>query len=103
MLLIRKVDLPGSGLLAIILLLKDSGRLYNIMSTTFPEGRRMEANHFLFEQLIREFANNRLILDFEGSDIEGIARFYQKFGAVNEPYFYLRYNNLAWPIKYLKQ
>ena len=103
MLLTRKVELPGSGLLAIILLLKDGRRLYNIMSTTLAEGRRLEANHFLFEQLIREFANSGLILDFEGSDIAGIANFYQKFGAVNEPYFYLRFNNLPWPIKYLKK
>jgi Acetyltransferase (GNAT) domain len=103
MLITRKVELPGSGLLAIILLLRDSRRLYNIMSTTQAEGRRLEANHFLFEQLIREFANSDLILDFEGSDIAGIANFYQKFGAVNEPYLFLRFNRLPWPIKYIKK
>ena len=103
MLLTRKVELPGSGILAIALLLQDSGRLYNIMSTTLPEGRRLEANHFLFEQLIREFANSDLILDFEGSDIAGIANFYKKFGAVSEPYFFVRFNNLPWPIKYFKK
>jgi hypothetical protein len=103
MLLTRKVELPGSGILAIALLLQDSGRLYNIMSTTLPEGRRLEANHFLFEQLIREFANSDLILDFEGSDIAGIANFYKKFGAVSEPYFFVRFNNLPWPIKHFKK
>ena len=103
MLVTRKVELPDSGLLAIILLLRDSRRLYNIMSTTLAKGRRLEANHFLFEQLIREFANSDLILDFEGSDIAGIANFYQKFGAVNEPYFFLRFNKLPWPIKYIKK
>jgi hypothetical protein len=102
LLLIRKVTNEDAATLAVGLLLKDKYRLYNLMSTVTKEGRQCEANHFLFDQLIKEFSAQNVVLDFEGSSIPGIAGFYQKFGAVNEPYFFLRYNHLPWPLKYLK-
>ncbi len=105
--LIRKVvrPLPGkqeTELLAIGLFLKDENRLYNVASTTLPNGRMMEANHFLFDELIREFASQNVILDFEGSDLPGVARFYQKFGPVNQPYYFWKSNRLPGPLKWLK-
>ncbi|MDN3654155.1 GNAT family N-acetyltransferase [Ferruginibacter paludis] len=102
LLLIRKVINDDGATIAVVLLLKDKQRLYNLMSTVTKEGRQCEANHFLFDQLIKEFSGQDFVLDFEGSSIPGIAGFYQKFGAVNEPYFFLRYNHLPWPLKYLK-
>ncbi len=101
-LLIRKVMDNTGAIFAIALFFKDKKRLYNIMSTVTAPGRQCEANHYLFNNLIKEFSGELLILDFEGSSIQGIASFYQKFGAVNEPYFFLRYNNLPWPFKYFK-
>lgn len=85
---------PRRELLATGLFLKDIHRLYNIASTTLPNGRMMEANHFLMDALIQEFANTDLLLDFEGSDLPGVARFYQKFGPENRPYFFYRHNAL---------
>lgn len=102
LLLIQKVLNQGGSTLAIALLMKDKRRLYNLMSTVTKEGRQCEANHFLFDQLIQEFSGQNIVLDFEGSSITGIAGFYQKFGALNEPYFLLRYNDLPWPVKYFK-
>ena len=101
-LLIRTVVDDKKTVLAIALLLKDKRRLYNVLSTVTKEGRHCEANHYLFDKLITEFSGQEIILDFEGSSVAGIADFYKKFGAVNEPYFFLRYNNLAWPLKYFK-
>ncbi|HTB53108.1 MAG TPA: GNAT family N-acetyltransferase [Ferruginibacter sp.] len=103
MLFVRKTVSADNKLLAIALLLKDKKRIYNIMSTVLPAGRKSEANHFLFDELIKEFAGKIEIVDFEGSDIERIATFYKKFGAVNEPYYYFRYNNLPWPLHYFKK
>ena len=102
MLQIRMVVDDNEVTLAIALLLKDNKRLYNIMSTVTVAGRQCEANHYLFDQVIQEFCAQQIVLDFEGSSIPGIAGFYQKFGAVNEPYFLLRYNQLPWPLKYFK-
>ncbi len=88
--------------LAIALFLKKKNRMYLIQSTTSDEGRKMEANHFLLDHIIKEFAGNDVILDFEGSDIPGIAHFYENFGGTNQSYFFYRHNALPWPVKYLK-
>jgi hypothetical protein len=101
-LLIRKVVDDKETTLAIALLLKDKKRLYNVLSTVTKEGRQCEANHYLFDNVIQEFCGQELILDFEGSSIAGIAGFYQKFGALNESYYFLRYNRLPWLLKYFK-
>ncbi len=44
-----------------------------------------------------------LILDFEGSSIPGLARFYKGFGANPSNFFLLKYNNLPFPFKYFKK
>ncbi len=100
--LAREVTSAGN-LLATVLCLVDTKRIYFIASTTLPEGRNMEANHFLVDQLIKEHAQKPLVLDFEGSDIEGIASFYRNFGAVNQPYPRLRWNRLKWPWSMFKK
>ncbi|HTS44639.1 MAG TPA: GNAT family N-acetyltransferase [Puia sp.] len=102
MLLVRKTTTSSNELLSIAIFFIDNKRLYNVMSTTLPKGRDIGANHFLYDELIREFSGKNIILDFEGSEIPGIASFYQKFGALNEPYYFFRYNNLPWPLKFLK-
>ncbi|MBC8034381.1 MAG: GNAT family N-acetyltransferase [Chitinophagaceae bacterium] len=89
-------------LLAVSVLLLHHQRMYLLQSTTLPEGRKLEANHFLLDSLVREFAGTGVILDFEGSDIPGIAYYYGTFGSVNQPYFFYRHNALPWWIKWLK-
>ncbi len=82
--------------------LRDTRRFYLLHSTTLPAGRTAEANHFLLDQFIREWAGSSMILDFEGSDHPGIAHFYSNFGGVDQPYFFYRRNRLPWPIRWLK-
>ena len=100
---VRNVISPGGELLACGVFAKDQRRIYNLASTTLPNGRMMEANHFLFDQLIREFAGSGLILDFEGSDQPGIARFYQKFGAIDQPYYFFKTNRLPAILRWWKR
>lgn len=101
--IVRSVKNASNKLLSIVLLLKDEHRLYNIMNTTLEEGRKTEANHFLFDQILREFAGSKLIFDFEGSDIPGIKNFYEKFGATDQPYFSLHFNKLSPFLKWIKK
>jgi hypothetical protein len=104
--IVRKVVLPktnGEELLSIALFLQDEKRLYNVASTTLPNGRMMEANHVLMNELIKEFAEEPLTLDFEGSDLPGVAKFYLKFNPVNEPYAFWKYNRLPQPLRWLKR
>ncbi len=102
-LLVRNVTHTASGeILAVVLLLKDDHRLYNMASSILPEGKKLLANYFLYDQLIEEFAGSGLILDFEGSDIKGIAYFYSKFAKENQLYPFIRYNQLPAAVKLLK-
>jgi hypothetical protein len=86
----------------VALILRSKGRLYLLESTTLPKGRELQANHFLVDAVIREFASQQLIFDFVGSTIPGIAHFYKNFGAVNQPYYFFYLNKLPWPLRFLK-
>jgi hypothetical protein len=90
-------------ILAAVILLKDANRLYNLASCVTEEGKKSSANYYLYDKIIEEFSNKPLILDLEGSDIKGIADFYKSMNPVNEPYFFLKYNNLPKLVKYFKK
>ncbi len=102
-LITRKIINDNNELLACILLLKDERRYYNLMMSSTPAGRKQSAGHLLFDELIKELSHNGVILDFEGSDIEGIKSFYKGFGAVNQPYYKIHFNNLKFPLSLLKR
>lgn len=93
-LIIRKVNSAQGELLAMGLFLKDRKRIYKTMTTTLPQGRKLEANHLLLYELIREFSNQDLIFDFVGSEIPSIHSFLRKFGPQEQPYFFLKNNRL---------
>jgi hypothetical protein len=101
-LILRAVTDPYHQPLAYALLLTDADRLYLLQSTALPQGRNSSANHFLLDQLIREFAGRPLLLDFEGSDHPGVAFFYAGFGSASQPYFFCRLNRLPFPANFLK-
>ena len=82
--------------------LRDHMRIYFLLSAVAPAGRKNQANHFLVDRLIHEFSGSPMILDFEGSDMPGIADFYKGFGAVNEPYYFCKWNDLPWPYNLFK-
>jgi len=79
-------------------------KLINLLPSSNEEGKNKQAMSFLMDQIIQKYCEkNDVILDFEGSNIEGIARFYASFGAKNYPYFNLQYNNLPWLLKIFKK
>lgn len=100
---VKKAVDQNSTLMAIALFLKDQRRIYNMMNSTLPQGKVGEANYFLLTNVLREFQQSGLVFDFEGSDIPGIQTFYKKFGATNQLYFRLHFNNLAWPLRAFKR
>ncbi len=103
MLLCREVVNDAGELLAASIMLKDGKRIYNMMNTITAGGRKVEANHFLLDSIIKELAGQQLLFDFEGSDLPGVKSFYENFGGTNQPYFSLKYNNLPWVVKWFKQ
>ena len=103
MVLTRTTVNTKGEILSIALLLKDSKRIYNLMNTTTKVGRDLKANHYLFNEIIREFSGTNLLLDFEGSDLPGVKEFYQNFGPINQPYFHYHFNLLPFPLNQLKK
>ena len=101
-LVVRAVSNPSEGILAHALLARDHRRIYYLLPVTLPQGRTFQANHFLVNELIREFCGQKLILDFEGSTLPGVARFYRKFGAVDQPFYFYRHNRLPPPFRWFK-
>jgi hypothetical protein len=99
----RTVTDNAGEVLAIAIFLFDGKRLYNIAPSVTEKGKALRANYFLYQELIREFSSNSFILDFEGSDIKGIADFYESFGAKEETYFAASYNNLPKIVKWIKE
>jgi Acetyltransferase (GNAT) domain len=83
-------------------LLKTAGRVIFIFSGNTDEGRKSGAMHFLIDHMIKEHAGRKMIFDFEGSNDENLARFYQSFGAKNKPYSFVKINKLPFPYNLFK-
>jgi hypothetical protein len=102
-LIVRTVTNSRKEILAAVILLIDRNRLYNIVSCITQEGKPAQANYFLYDRLIQEFCKSKFLLDFEGSDVKGIATFYSRFMPQNEPYPFIKMNNLHPLIKLFKR
>lgn len=75
-----------------------------LAATLSISGREKGAMFGLIDAYIQQYCgSNGSLLDFEGSNIAGIARFYSGFGAVDRPYPFVRINRLPWILKYLKR
>jgi hypothetical protein len=100
----RGVSDKSNDLLTVGIFFKDENRIYNMVSVTTSIGRKLNSNYLLISKVLEEFSDNpNLVFDFEGSDLDGVKEFYQKFGAINQPYFHWHFNNLPFYIKWLKK
>ncbi len=82
--------------------LMQKGRIIFLIGTSSASGRENGAMHFLMDSIVFQFANHKMLFDFEGSEIPGIARFYKSFGAIKTHYFRLKMNRLPWLLRLLK-
>lgn len=73
------------------------------LGVSTPEGLEKQAMFFLVDDYIAKHSERNLTLDFEGSNVPGIARFYEGFGAMKCSYLSIKRNNLPWYIKLLKK
>jgi len=73
-----------------------------ILSVSSKDGKTQSAMFLLVDEFIKDFSGQNMILDFEGSNIEGIARFYKGFGAKAFNYPTIKSNKLPFPANLLK-
>ena len=78
--------------------IKQKKRFIFVFSGNSLEGKNTKAMFYLIDHFIRQHANTDSILDFEGSNNEGLARFYSSFGAKKSNYYTYQLNRLNFPI-----
>lgn len=92
-----------NNLLGGAIFLKFNHRLIFFFSAIGDKGKELGAMHYLIANTIKEYSQQNLILDFEGSNNVNLARFYKSFGSKEIVYLRLKKNNLPYPIKWLKK
>ena len=79
-----------ANLLATLCYTKYKNRLTFLLPVVGQEGKKALAMFYMIDELIRQNENSDVLLDFEGSREEGVARFYESFGAINRPYYKIK-------------
>jgi len=74
-----------------------------ILSVANDEAKEAGAMFLLIDEFVKQYASRNMILDFEGSNIEGIARFYAGFGAKPFNYPAIKINKLFYPLRLIKR
>lgn len=69
-------------------------RIIFLFSGSDESYKNKHALTFLLDNMIREFSESKYIFDFEGSDNDGLFRFYKGFGGKEVYYPEVKYNNL---------
>ncbi|MBP5584236.1 MAG: GNAT family N-acetyltransferase [Bacteroidales bacterium] len=80
----------GSEILAVAVFFKTQKRLYYLFPASTSKGKQLSAMFLLLDSVIRTYAETSFTLDFEGSKITGVRRFYEGFGARHETYYYFK-------------
>lgn len=78
-------------------------RTINLLPTSSEEGKKIGAMAYLNDIMIKMGAGQNKYFDFEGSKIEGVARFYESFGAKKVSYFRVKRNNLPFFARIFKR
>ena len=89
-------------ILATALFIHSHNRHINLLPAANQAGKEVGATALLLDHIIRQHANTDTLMDFEGSLIVGIARFYRGFGAEDVPYFRLSRSTVPWYIRMFK-
>ena len=82
-----------------VLFLKTNGKVIYLLASSTDEGREQRAMFGLVDHFIKQNSESHLVLDFEGSNIESVARFYAGFGASPCEYNHVVINRLPWYLK----
>jgi len=82
--------------------IKTKKQLLYLKGFSSAEGKKHGAMHFLFDQLIQFHAGQDIILDFGGSSVKSVARFYYSFGSADCLYLRLKINRLPKALRWIK-
>ena len=83
--------------------MKFKNRITFLFSGNSKIGKDFGALFFLLNYIIKIYSKSGFVLDFEGSENEGLSRFYSGFGASEENYRFIKINNLPKVLKPFKK
>lgn len=89
-------------LLSAAIFLGDERRSYYWLVGNDAAAKDAGASPLLIDQFIKDHAGQQRVLDFEGSDIKGVAEFYRRFGATRETYQTIYRNRLPVYLKWAR-
>ncbi|MFD2246534.1 GNAT family N-acetyltransferase [Pontibacter ruber] len=80
------------------------GRIVYIFNASAKYGRKLNGRTLILDHIIREYAGQAYVLDFESPDTDepDIFHFYQSFGSVPAPIPVVKYNRLPKAVKLFK-
>lgn len=81
-------------LIGAVLFFASPGYLFYVNGGATVIGKKYGIMNGLIDEVIKRYAGNPMVLDFEGSEIEGVAYFYSKFGSKIVPYWH--YKSFNW-------
>ena len=77
-------------------------RFVFLKSGVTDDGKTKGAMHFLMDSFIQQHAGKKKGLDFGGSSVESVARFYKNFGALDYVYLQIEKKSIFKLIKWVK-
>jgi len=83
--------------------IRSNGKVIYLSAVSSKWGHTKRAMFNIIDKFLNDYAESHLILDFEGSVIDSIARFYAGFGAMRCTYQQLKVNRLPWYLKIVKR
>ncbi len=83
-------------------ILYNESYVVNLFNASNSDGRKYQAMSILLNEVIKHFSNSNRTFDFEGSDLPGVAAFYQTFGSQPHTYWHIMLNQLPWHLRILK-
>jgi hypothetical protein len=93
----------ANDLVAAAFFLTSNQKSIYLAASSDSKGTSQSAMFLLIDTFIRNNAGKSMILDFEGSNIPGIARFYNGFGASPMVYYSVHANRLPTFLRWMKK
>lgn len=97
------VNDESDGIEAGAFFIRSGNRLLYLKGFSSPTGKKSGAMHLLFDSVIQKFSGQNLLLDFGGSSVQSVARFYHNFGSADCIYLRILANRLPKGFRWLKQ
>ena len=85
----------GSDLCAGAIFASGLKRVHYLLSVSTEVGKSLSGMFYVIDRVIQLHSGKNLSLDFEGSNISSLARFFRGFGAQPQMYQGIRFNNAA--------